>query len=467
MLSSLAVDTVRTAIARTYLVTALVGGVIMVFLSPPFQAPDEPNHFFRAQALSEGDFVAKRTGNVVGAPMSSAIVAWVFGVFDGIAGHPERKQSFDLLWARRDRGPDDQGITFVDFRNSALYSPIAYIPQALGLGLGRLLRLPLLDAYYLGRLLTLASGVVLCYWTATRLPYGQLTFVMIALCPTFLFEQASFSADGPTCALAAAFCGTTLVTSTAAGPLSRRDVIGLSILGALAVLTKPSSAPLPLMALLLLRRATGSPPGRPWREAMVIIGISWAAMLAWSLVVSGLYVIANPAPGIDPAGQWEWIKAHPIRFAAILLQTLQTAYRPLFYSAVGVLGWLDTPLTARYVWLFSVALLASGIVAGPRSARSSGPERGLAAVLVLSTYILIGFISYLTWTPLAAPLIGGLQGRYFLPLIVPWAVLLQWPAWTQRRLGPRLRLGVTIACLAYTVFFLVHAFQTMERRYWS
>ncbi len=104
--------------------------------------------------------------------MSSAIVAWVFGVFDGIAGHPERKQRLDLRWAKRDRAHDDQVITFVDFRNSALYSPIAYTPQALGLGLGRVLRLPLLDAYYLGRLLNLVSGVALCYWTATRVPYG-------------------------------------------------------------------------------------------------------------------------------------------------------------------------------------------------------------------------------------------------------------------------------------------------------
>ncbi len=54
MVSSLAVGTIRTAIARTYLVIALVGGITMAFLSPPFQAPDEPNHFFRAQALSEG-----------------------------------------------------------------------------------------------------------------------------------------------------------------------------------------------------------------------------------------------------------------------------------------------------------------------------------------------------------------------------------------------------------------------------
>ena len=88
---------------------------------------------------------------------------------------------------------------FVDFRNSALYSPVVYVPQAVGLALGRLARMPLLDVYYLGRLLNLVASVALCYWTA-----------LIALCPMFLFEQASFSADSLTCALAAAFCGAVL-----------------------------------------------------------------------------------------------------------------------------------------------------------------------------------------------------------------------------------------------------------------
>ena len=142
---------------------------------------------------------------------------------------------------------------FVDFRNSALYSPVVYLPQAAGLALGRLLRMPLLDAYYLGRLLNLIAPALLCYWTALRLPYGQLTFVMLALCPMFLFEQASFSADALTYALSAAFCGAVLRESVRTDtPLGRRAVIVLALLGALMGLTKPSAAPLPLLALWLV-----------------------------------------------------------------------------------------------------------------------------------------------------------------------------------------------------------------------
>ena len=461
-------DRLGRAVARTYLITAIVGGAIMAFLSPPFQAPDEPNHFFRAQALSEGYVLAERQANKVGAPMRAVIPDWALTLTGDIPGHPDKKQTVDALTARRDAPANDPSIIFVDFRNSALYSPVVYVPQAVGLGVGRLLRMPLLDAYYLGRLLSLIASVALCYWTAVHLPYGQLTFVMLALSPMFLFEQASFSADALTYALAAAFCGAVLRESVPThAALGRRAMIGLALLGALMGLTKPSAAPLPLFALLLLRRTTGSPRRRPWGAVMLIVGISWAAMLGWSFLMSGMYLIASPAPGIDPAGQRGWIEAHPWEFVDIVWRTFLVYWFPLLHSAVGMLGWLDTALAERYVKLFYAALLVSGVVAGARAARAGWAERGLAALLAISTYVLMALISYLTWTPVGAPLIDGWQGRYFLPLIVPVAVLLQWPAWAQDKIRERVRLVVAIGCLVYVELFLIYAFRVMYIRYWA
>jgi uncharacterized membrane protein len=184
-------------------------------------------------------------------------------------------------------------------------------------------------------------------------------------------------------------------------------------------------------------------------------------------MMSGMYLIANPAPGIDPSGQRAWIEAHPLQFADIVWRTFLVYWSPILHSAVGVLGWLDTALSPRYVKLFYCALIVSGIVAGARAARPGWAERGLAALLAISTYLLMALISYLTWTPVGAPLIHGWQGRYFLPLIVPVAVLLQWPAWAQDRARARVQLVVAIGCLAYVEFLLIYAFHVMYVRYWA
>jgi uncharacterized membrane protein len=356
---------------------------------------------------------------------------------------------------------------FPDFRNSALYSPIPYLPQALGLGLGRLLRLPLLDSYYLARLLNLLTCVALCYWACLRLPYGRLTFVLIALSPLFLFQQASLSADGLSYALASGFAASVLAASRTARPAAptTREVVALSVLGALALLCKPSSAPLPLLALVLLAGG-GSPIRRPWREVLIVSAISWAALLAWSLAVSGLYVPAHTGVPVSPAAQLAHVLAHPLEFVATLWRTLAMDSYVLPLTAVGVLGWLDTPLSAAYVTYFYGALIASGLVADSSFAHASGRERALAALVILSTYVLVALIMYLTWTAVGVSRIEGLMGRYFLHLAVLWAVLLQWPAWVQTRMDPRLRLSITTGCLLYSVFFVGHAFETMLRRYW-
>jgi uncharacterized membrane protein len=456
-------------IGTTYVVVAAICGVIMVFLSPPFQAPDEVNHFFRAWTLAQGRLLAVREGGLVGAPVSVAVFRWVSALVDDLPFHPENKQTLGALISLRDVDSADRAVTFVDFRNSALYSPVAYVPQAVGLGVGRrLLGWPLLDSYYLARLLNLLSSVALCWWACSRLPYGRLPFVLIALCPMFLFEQASLSADSLTYGLAAAFCASVLQVSRSGdhAPLASGVVMKLGALGALVTLTKPSSAPLPLFAVLLLGCRRHASPGRPWRETMTVIGISWAALLAWSLLVQGLYVPAHPFVAVEPGTQLAYILARPLRFAGVVWHTLVTNWHAYYLSAVGVLGWLDTPLKPRYVDYFYWTLLASGLVGESSLMAASRRERALAAFLVLSTIGLFVVIMYLTWTAVGGPMVEGLQGRYLLSLAVPWAVLIQWPAAARNRLGTWARSVLTIACLIYSVFFLGHGLQALLRRYW-
>lgn len=42
--------------AKSFLFIFLLFGTLMVFLTPPFQVPDEINHFYRAWQVSTGSF---------------------------------------------------------------------------------------------------------------------------------------------------------------------------------------------------------------------------------------------------------------------------------------------------------------------------------------------------------------------------------------------------------------------------
>lgn len=444
----------------SYLAIALMFGTLLAFVSPPFQSPDESNHFYRALDLSRGHVRATRQVGRVGAAVDSGTVAWVSALVADIPFHPENKQTLANLAANVDRPTRSAPPVFVEFPNTALYSPIPYVPQAIALALGRAAGLPLLGALYLARLMNLLVTTLVCYWAVRRLPYGRLPTMLAALSPMFLFEQASLSADGLTFALAFAFCAWVLDLGASGAPLGRAQLAGLSVVGALVCLTKPSSALLPLL-VLLLPTSTGA---RGARHAAIILGVSWAALLLWTLAVSGLYVPHRP--GIDPAAQLAYVASHPVRFAVTLWESFQVHWLGYVWSTVGVLGWLDTPLSFSHVEAFYWIVLFSGLVSLPPFAHPTWPARALAGAVIAGSYLLISLIMYLSWTEVGAPIVEGVQGRYFLALTVPWAVVLQWPAIVQRRLHPRLCLVLGGGALLYAVVFLAHALGVMAHRYW-
>ena len=56
----------KIAPQRFFLLTALTFGLLVIFITPPFQVPDEINHFYRAWQLSEGQFLPVKNDARVG-----------------------------------------------------------------------------------------------------------------------------------------------------------------------------------------------------------------------------------------------------------------------------------------------------------------------------------------------------------------------------------------------------------------
>jgi hypothetical protein len=98
-------------------------------------------------------------------------------------------------------------------------------------------------------------------------------------------------------------------------------------------------------------------------------------------------------------------------------------------EAIGVLGWLDTPVptTAVYLWIVGLGMLA----AAPLMA--SGWRQVISASSILVVGVVAGWVlEYVRDDPL-----GTWQGRYYLPLLVGVPVVLgqSRPQWPVRRVG--------------------------------
>ena len=80
--------------ALLYLCFGLTGIVLLLFVVPPFQVPDEINHFKRADQVSRGGLVGHRIGTSAGGAVSAGIDASAHE-FAGIPFHAEAKVTHD------------------------------------------------------------------------------------------------------------------------------------------------------------------------------------------------------------------------------------------------------------------------------------------------------------------------------------------------------------------------------------
>ena len=186
---------------KVFMWVAIPVGVLLVAATPPFQVPDEPNHFYRAYQVSDGQIVSQRTSTSVGGQLPQSLSQVTGPVMGNVPFNPDVKQNLDA-WAHafdipllpRDR-------VEVEFPNTALTGPIAYLPQALGIELGRLVGVSTLMLFYWGRIANLLLCVALTVCAIRWLAVRRWTCVLLSLLPMTLFVRSSVSSDGPTLAL--------------------------------------------------------------------------------------------------------------------------------------------------------------------------------------------------------------------------------------------------------------------------
>ena len=410
--------------AQVFACVAGLVGVLLVVATPPFQVPDEPNHFARAFQVSEGQVVSQRTTDSVGGWLPRSINRVAGTVMGRVPFNPDVKQDLDA-WARAFDIPllaHDR--TETAFPNTALSGPVAYLPQALGIELGRMLGGSALTLLYWGRISSLFWCVAVTALAIRWLTVRPWTCVLLALLPMTLYVRSSVSSDGPTLALtilAMAICLRPIDLAPRDGDVAhsrnesadRRQWWLLFGVAALLALGKPPYGAVVFLALATPPRLIGGTK-RYIAMMLALTAVFLAAQGGWALAMRGKTAVM--APGSDPEAQRAYLGDHPGDAAAILVQDLVRSAPALAHQAVGVLGWLDAPLPGLVAVILGllIVLVALG-EAGPPSRCAAFRWLG-AAICGVGTLTLLT-MNYVWWTPPAAVHVEGIQGRHLLPLI--------------------------------------------------
>jgi hypothetical protein len=173
--------------SRWLLALGIPFGLAFALVTPPLQAPDEMPHLARALAISEGTLGAEKF--VDGKPsirVPQSFVALPGRLGTGLQMHAERRQDPALV-ARELARP--QRLSPRSWRPlPSVYSPIVYLPQAVGVAVARMLGLPVLWFVYAARLQSRCVPRRDVALPAVRRPRRDAAF-LVALLPMTPFSR--------------------------------------------------------------------------------------------------------------------------------------------------------------------------------------------------------------------------------------------------------------------------------------
>ena len=330
----------------------------------------------------------------------------------------------------------------MEFGNTALYSPVSYLPLSAGIRVANVFSDQVATLFYGGRWGNVIANFLLCIFALRLAPFGKRILFLIMTFPMTLQEMVSLTPDGFTISICLFFLAYILRLSygTSGDPENPRirKVTPLDI-AALAVSSVVlSQIKIVYVILLLLLFMIPGSRFRTKRTALIFKGVTAVFALAlnllWLSTSSGFLVEFQP--GVDTPAQIDYVLSHIPVFYEVCARTLINSFASWTSTMTGsTLGTLNISVTP-IVWLTATILFVAEITTCRENRQDVHRWDMLLLILTfLGGCALIMASLYAQWTPYRSPVIRGIQGRYFTPLLPLLAYFVVFTLQSRRKHG--------------------------------
>lgn len=290
------------------------------------------------------------------------------------------------------------------------YSPLSYFPQVPGYALGRLLNLNGFFTARMARLMMILTYLFACYHAIRIVPIGKSVFALTALLPRALYACSSISYDGVV--LVVGFCWVANVLRLAYDSGSKKAWAETIVWTALAGAVKGGSA------LLLLPIVLAIPNRKAKRTLWIMASIVAVGLLSFFVFNPAILSGSHFQLGMGDDGKLtaSFAFTDPIRFLNMAWNT---------YRATGILSFIEAA-GSKLCWtektIPDLMILALFLIIGTQSLLERDAVRirwilRAASGAVVGLSLILTPIMVLKETPVGAPVIRGLLGRYYFTLL--------------------------------------------------
>lgn len=371
-------------------------GGIYFWLCPVGMAPDESNHFYRAYEISCGNMVSRHMG------------------WDGEGGNilPSALQDYENSSANIDW----ENVEEYTFGNTSLYSPLSYLPQTVGIRIARGLTNSVQGIFYGGRIAVFITNLILSIAALCLIPFGRKILFTVMCFPMTLQEMISMAPDGFVTCLCLFLLAYVMHLTYVKERVTGWDVVLLAI----TCLVLSQCKIVYVVMLFLLWMIPNDIISDKRRTFVIKAGIPAIAVLcnlAWLSISAGFLVEFHA--GVNSAQQVRYVLAHPLIFYQTVVRTaIQLGPEHLSTMFGRYLGALNINVT-DFVWIcLLVVFVYEAVSCRDVPLHTHRWDVPIMLITFMSCVALVCASLYVQWTVLAYRIVDGIQGRYYIPVIV-------------------------------------------------
>lgn len=405
---------------RFFVIMAIVLGICYMIINTPNTAYDERSHYISAYHYSDvlmGYGFSMEDGTFVMRNEDAKILE--FSDFVGMETYRQLGEQLSFL-------ETEEGNT--EFTYGIAGNFWQYIPQTIGLTIGRLLHLGHIPTYYFARLLNLAFFIFLVYCAISILPFGKMTMTLLALMPICMQQAASMSYDASLYGAAFLFTAVLLKLAFETSQITKKQIIIACISAWFMGAQKMGIYVLLCTLLFLIPMKKFKNTGR-WLGCIVLIGGCYVISFLLNPIIYSYFFPCGGTESLSP----DYVEkvtytladllADPIGFLGIIGNSIIEKGHYYWTSLFGShLGSYALTLPDIYCVELLLILFFSVIpcVKDEKKQFVKYPEWGhriwfLAIFLLQWMIYWVSF--YLSVTPKGEQVIWGVQGRYFVPVV--------------------------------------------------
>lgn len=391
----------------------LVLGVVYSLVLPPFVVPDELSHFYAAYNMSDTLLFMRDVSpirvddlnfveSIGGYELSGIYYGQLREWFTFLAVDPTLVES-DLVGA------------YNPFSNR---SPQVTFAPALGFAIARLIGLGTIPMIYLGRFFNLLYFIALLFFALRILPQGKRILAVVAFLPMTLQQVSSLSYDAGILGMSFLLFALIMKAITGKGILSAKEAVGILVVSTLLAPCKVVYSLILLLVLFIPKdRFKSRRQGFAFKALVFFLPVLCIALASLVAVVD---IASSSAPEAGGRGYSLYsIFERPGWFLDLLVNTLYEYADDYLFSMLGnALGsfqeefYLPISLFLPFIALLTLATVRLN---GENTLQTT--LRSAMLIVFFGVVALVILSMLLAFTHVGNPVIEGVQGRYFLPVL--------------------------------------------------